>query len=104
MRRSASTSVRFSTSGRSVCLREKASSWRTSEAARLAFCLMFMMSGKDGSDGRWLVSKRSDAMMMAVSTLLKSCAMPPASWPTACIFWLCAIWPSSAFCSVVSTA
>ena len=30
-------------------------------------------------------------MMMAVSTLLKSCAMPPASWPTACIFWLCAI-------------
>ena len=62
------------------------------------------MSGKDGSDGRWLVSSRSEAMMMAVSTLLKSCAMPPASWPTACIFWLWAIWPSSAFCSVVSTA
>ena len=58
MRRSASTSVRFSTSGRSVCLREKASSCRTSEAARLAFCLMFMMSGKDGSDGRWLVEQQ----------------------------------------------
>ena len=28
--------------------------------------------------------------MIAVSTLLKSCAMPPASWPIACIFWLCA--------------
>ena len=27
--------------------------------------------------------------MIAVSTLLKSCAMPPASWPIACIFWLC---------------
>ena len=26
--------------------------------------------------------------MIAVSTLLKSCATPPASWPTACIFWL----------------
>ena len=26
--------------------------------------------------------------MIAVSTLLKSCAMPPASWPIACIFWL----------------
>ena len=104
MRRSASTSVRFSTSGRSVWRRENASSWRTSEAARLAFCLMFMMSAKEGSDGRWLASSRSDAMMMAVSTLLKSCAMPPASWPTACIFCPCAICASSAFCSVVSTA
>ena len=30
------------------------------------------------------------AIMMAESTLLKSCAMPPASWPTLSIFcdWL----------------
>ena len=40
--------------------------------------------------------------MMAVSTLLKSCATPPASWPTASILWLCANFSSSAFCSVAS--
>ena len=27
--------------------------------------------------------------MMPVSRLLKSCAKPPVSWPTASIFWLC---------------
>ena len=36
---------------------------------------------------------------MAVNTLLKSCAMPPASLPHS-IFWLCAYFSSSAFCSV----
>ena len=41
--------------------------------------------------------------MMADSTLLKSCAMPPASWPTMSIFcdWL--IWFSSVRRSVVSS-
>ena len=96
-----SSSITF---GRSVCRRENARSCRTSPAARLAFCLMFMMSWKDGSVGRWLVSSRSEKPMMAVSMLLKSCAMPPASWPTACIFWLCANCSSSARCSVVSSA
>ena len=42
--------------------------------------------------------------MIAVSTLLKSCAMPPASWPIACIFWLCAKFSCSVRCSVVSSA
>ena len=42
--------------------------------------------------------------MMAVSTLLKSCATPPASLPTASILWLWANFSSSAFCSVASMA
>ena len=36
--------------------------------------------------------------MIAVRTLLKSWATPPASWPTACIFWLWANCCSSARC------
>ena len=42
--------------------------------------------------------------MIAVSTLLKSCATPPASWPMACIFWLCTRFSCSVRCSVVSSA
>ena len=42
--------------------------------------------------------------MIGVSTLLKSCAMPDANWPTASIFWLCANCTSSALLSVLSTA
>ena len=42
--------------------------------------------------------------MIAVSTLLKSCATPPASWPIACIFWLCAKFSCRVRCSVVSSA
>ena len=42
--------------------------------------------------------------MIAVSTLLKSCAMPPASWPIACIFWLWTKFSCSVRCSVVSSA
>ena len=40
--------------------------------------------------------------MMAVSRLLKSCATPPASWPTACILVACATWRLRRFSSVVS--
>ncbi len=82
MVRSDSASPRSSTCGRSVCLREKASSCRTRLAARLAFCLICMMSWNDGSVGRCALSRKSVAIMMAPSTLLKSCAMLPASWPT----------------------
>ena len=52
--------------------------------------------GRQQADGR-------RTSRIAVSTLLKSCAMPPASVPTAFIFCVCAIWFSSAFCSVIST-
>ena len=86
MPRSESVSPRSSTCGRSVCLREKASSCRTSAAARLAFCLIWMMSWNEGSVGLCALSRKSVAIMMAESTLLKSCAMPPASWPTDSIF------------------
>ena len=92
---SASTSVTSSTRGCRVCWREKASSWRTRLAARLAFCLICMMSAKDWSPARWRSSKRSQKPIIAVSRLLKSCAMPPASWPTACIFCDWANWRSS---------
>ena len=68
--------------GASVCLRENASRCRTRLAARLAFCLICMMSWNDGSVGLCALSRKSVAIMMADSTLLKSCAMPPASWPT----------------------
>ena len=40
--------------------------------------------------------------MIAVSTLLKSCATPPASWPTACILVACATWRLRRVSSVVS--
>ena len=46
-----STSESSSVCGSSVCRREKASNCRTSPAARLAFCLICMMSWKDGSVG-----------------------------------------------------
>ena len=62
-----------------------------------------MMSWNDGSVGLCAFSRKSFAIMMAESTLLKSWAMPPASWPTVSIFcdWL--IWFSSARRSVVSS-
>src|SRR5471030_2534137 len=88
--------------GCSVCCREKARSWRTRLAARLAFCLICMMSAKLGSPGLKRSSRRSQKPIIAVSRLLKSCATPPASWPTACIFCDCANWISRFFCSVVS--
>ena len=59
----------------------------------------------EGRVGRPMVHQRkSEKPMIAVSMLLKSWAMPPASWPTACIFWPWAICISSARCSVVSMA
>ena len=48
MVRSDSASPRSSTCGRRVWRRENASSWRTSVAARVAFCLICMMSWNDG--------------------------------------------------------
>src|SRR5262249_562395 len=61
-----------------------------------------MMSANDGSPGRKRISRRSQKPIIAVSRLLKSCATPPASWPTACIFCDWANWTSRFFCSVTS--
>ena len=102
MWRSDKASPRLSTCGRNVCLREKAKRWRTRPAARLAFWRICMMSWKDGSVGLWAFTRKSVAIMMAPSTLLKSCAMPPASLPTSSIFWDWVNWLSSVRCSVVS--
>ncbi|MCY1245426.1 hypothetical protein D9M72_585770 [compost metagenome] len=104
MRRSPMTSVMLSTVGRIVCLRENASNCRTSTAARLALRLISIRSAKLASAGRADNNRWSEESRIAVSTLLKSCAMPPASVPTAFIFCVCAIWFSSAFCSVISSA
>ena len=54
-----SDSPRSSTCGRRVCLRENASRCRTSAAARLAFCLICMMSWNDGSVGLCAFSRKS---------------------------------------------
>ena len=86
MLRSDSASPRLSTCGRSVCLREKAKRCRTRPAARLAFWRICMMSWNEGSVGLWAFTRKSVAIMMAPSTLLKSWAMPPASLPTSSIF------------------
>ena len=100
---SLSTSPRSSTCGRSVCRRENASSCRTRLAARLAFCLICMMSWNDGSVGLCAFSRKSVAIMMAESTLLKSCAMPPASWPTDSMRARWLTWFSSVRWPVVSS-
>ena len=84
---SESVSWRLMTVGRSVCLREKASSWRTRAAARLAFWRICIRSPCSWSATSWRISSRSQWPLIAVSRLLKSWATPPASWPTACIFW-----------------
>ena len=88
--------------GRSVCLREKARSWRTSAAARLAFWRICIRSPCSTSATSWRISSRSQWPLIAVSRLLKSCATPPASWPTACIFWLCTNCASRVLSSVAS--
>ena len=41
---------------------------------------------------------------MTERTLLKSCAMPAANWPTASIFWACRNWASSPRRSVTSVS
>ena len=65
MVRSESASPRSSTCGRKVWRRENARSCRTSVAARVAFCLICMMSWNDGSVGLCAFNRKSLAIMMA---------------------------------------
>ena len=70
--------------------REKASSRCTSDAARCADWLALSMK-RSRSVVRPAATRRritSMAPVMPWSMLLKSCAMPPVSWPMASIFWL----------------
>ena len=100
--RSASVSVIDTSSAFSVCLRENARSWRTKFAARFAFCLICIISANDWSPAGWRINNKSLKPIIAVSKLLKSCAMPPANCPTACIFCEWANRISKFFCSVRS--
>ena len=75
------------TCGASGCWREKASSRAVRLAARVvasvAASTNFSTSVSPRASLRWI---RFMALMMTASMLLKSCAMPPVSWPTASIF------------------
>ena len=74
------------TSGTRTCLRLNARSWRVrAEARSAALRISCILPRRVGS---WSLGiMRSPYPRMAVSRLLKSCAMPPASRPTASIFW-----------------
>ena len=83
----ATTSLRSSTRGWSICLRLKASSCWVSDAARSAVFLTSSMSRRRGSSAVRRSRSSSVRPVMTVRRLLKSCATPPASRPTASIFW-----------------
>ena len=72
--------------GSNVCFRENASNCRTKFVARFAFWRMCWISSNDGSSGPCFCNNKSQKPIIAVNRLLKSCATPPANWPTACIF------------------
>ncbi len=80
------------TCGSSACWREKASSRLVRVAARCAPCsaislarVMRATAADGGRSGSWrpIMSRPPSTM---VRRLLKSCATPPVSWPTASIF------------------
>ena len=85
----ATRSLRSETSGFSTCLREKASSWRVSSEAFWPAsemrCARLVMCGGTLSSSRMASALASTMVRM----LLKSCATPPVSWPTASIFCAC---------------
>src|SRR5574341_215077 len=85
----ATTWLRSSTLGWSICLRLKASSWRVRAAARSAVFLISSTSRRSGSSAGRRRSMSSLRPVTTVSRLLKSWAMPPASRPTASIFCDC---------------
>jgi hypothetical protein len=85
----ATITPRSSTVACKACLRLKAKSWWVSIAARPAVSAMSSASRRSGPSGRALLrcSSRWTRPVMTVSRLLKSWATPPASCPTASIFW-----------------
>ena len=83
----AMTALMFSTFGCSICFRLKARSCRVSPAARVARFLDLeeIRAPRDRpADSPSIISSLKPRM--TVSTLLKSCATPPASCPTASSF------------------
>ena len=73
--------------GASICLRLKASSCRVSEVARSAALAISCAGPRSGDSVPACSSRNSEYPEITISRLLKSCAMPPASRPTASIFW-----------------
>ena len=80
------TTLSSSTLGASTWRRLNASSCRVSSAARRPACRISSASSRRGSPEGMLLSSSWVEPRMAVSRLLKSWAMPPASCPTASIF------------------
>ena len=99
---SATTPLRSRTSGCSICRRLYASSWRVNDAARSDALRISSTTDRFASPGGKSRSKSCVLPRMAVSRLLKSWAMPPASWPTASIFWDCRNCSSRWRCSLTS--
>ena len=80
-----SASLTRTARGRSGWRRPNASSCRTSAAPRSALPVICDSSSRAPGSATW--SSISAELRIAVSRLLKSCAIPPASWPIACNFW-----------------
>ena len=100
--RSETTVLRSMATGCKTCLRLKASSCRVRPAARSP---AFLISSTLWRRGSWACNRlrtRSLYPLMAVSRLLKSCAMPPASCPMASSFCDCRSCSSRVLCSVIS--
>ena len=73
--------------GLSACLREKASSWRVRSEARCDGLADLARGGSATRGVELLLLLRASALArITIRMLLKSCAMPPVSWPTASIF------------------
>ena len=93
------TSVSFGSSG---CLRANASRcWVRSAPREAASSIIRVMAASCGSP-LTASARISIVPVMTVRMLLKSCAMPPVSWPTASIFSACLIRSSAAILSVRS--
>ena len=81
------TPLRLRTLGWSTCLRLKARSRWVRAPALAAVVAINSTSLRSGLDGSRRDSTTWLRPSMTVSRLLKSWAMPPASWPTTSIFW-----------------
>ena len=90
-------------SSRRTCRREKASSCRVSSDARPADAAMISTRRRRTSSSAISVRRMSVQPTTAVIMLLKSCAMPPASLPTASIFCACRSSASSILRAVMSS-
>ena len=93
------SSFRSMVRGRTTCLRLKLSSWRTSEEPRSIDFLISATQPRLSASTRPSRRSISEKPVIAVSRLLKSWAMPPASRPIASSFrlwWSCScscFWP-----------